>query len=121
MNELGRRSESRAELLKSLESLVKNHPQNRRMCEQFLDDENFSLCDSVDSCKSATVDADVEVCPVMGLKACCKPHCKLHHYSPAFYREGKVDVPPHSLRRAACGQGAMCEIVYCTFKHPAPH
>ena len=120
MNELGRRCESRAELHQSLESLVKNHPENRRLCEQFLDDENFSICDGVESREDATVDFEVEVCPVMGLKACCNPHCKLHHYSPAFYRTGKFDVPPRSLRGAACGQGAMCEIVLCGFKHPAP-
>jgi hypothetical protein len=90
------------------------------LCEQFLDDENFRSCDSVESREGATVDAEVEVCPAMGLKACCKPECKLHHYSPAFYRTGKFDVPPPALRRAACGQGVMCEIVLCAFKHPAP-
>ena len=121
MNELGRRCESRAELHQSLESLVKNHPENRRLCEQFLDDENFSICEGVESRDGATVDdAEVEVCPEMGLRACRNPHCKLHHYSPAFYRTGKFDVPPRSLRGAECGQGAMCEIVLCGFKHPAP-
>jgi len=120
MNELGMKHESRAELHQCLEGLSKNHSENRRLCEQYLDDENFRVGHVAEDRAGATAGVDIAVCPALRSGACRNPGCDLHHYSPAFYRTGAFHSPPPNIKSAVCVQGGMCEIVLCGFKHAAP-